>query len=70
MSDTPKYPKPLTEPAPITPDFDGYRYATVFGWSIVRHRLSGRWCVRRPSGETVATSAHWQIAMANALEQR
>lgn len=56
--------------APITPDFDSYVYATVFGWSIARDRRAGRWCVRTPDGRTVATSAHWQVAMRDGLERR
>jgi hypothetical protein len=64
------YPKPVVPAAPLTPDFDSYLYATVWGWSIAKDRRTQRWCVRTPAGQVHATAATWRRALDHALEQR
>lgn len=59
-------PLPLLPPAAGT----GWRYTTVFGWSVQRDEPRGRYVVRDPQGRVVWMEAHGYAALLWALAQR
>ncbi len=65
-----KYPKPYVPTFKLTPEYDSYSYATVFGYCVARLRIDHTWRVLDREGNRVGRSSDWYRAMLYALTLR